>query len=142
MPVLLTNQADIEDMDWAGHLSLKYPMLTGTLEEERRLDRHHVFPRKVLTGIKKELINHGLNTVLIEKPTNIILGGKEPALYLDDLKKKNDRLTDEQLKKCIESHFVPYDELVEDNGTVKDRYEEYLRARANVIWKEIKARTE
>ena len=46
------------------------------------------------------------------------------------------------MKKCIESHFVPYDELVEDNGTVKDRYEEYLRARANVIWKEIKARTE
>jgi len=42
----------------------------------------------------------------------------------------------------IASHFVPYDELVEDNGTVKDRYEEYLTARATVIWKEIKSRTE
>ena len=112
------------------------------LEEERRLDRHHVFPRKVLTGIKKELINHGLNTVLIRKPANIILGGKEPRLYLEDLKKNNDQLTDEQLKNRIESHFVPYDELVEDNGTVKDRYEQYLKARAKVIWKEIKARTE
>ena len=130
-----------QSQDWVTEEPLTVSQVRQ-LEEERRLDRHHVFPRKVLTGIKKELINHGLNTVLIEKPTNIILGGKEPALYLDDLKKKNARLTDEQLKKCIESHFVPYDELVEDNGTVKDRYEEYLRARANVIWKEIKARTE
>lgn len=91
--------------------------------------------------VGSDLINHGLNTVLIGKSTNIILGGKEPALYLDDIK-KNDQLTDEQLKNRIESHFVPYDELIEDNGTVKDRYEEYLKARANVIWKEIKARTE
>ena len=61
---------------------------------------------------------------------------------MEDLKKNNDQLTDEQLKNRIESHFVPYDELVEDNGTVKDRYEQYLKARAKVIWKEIKARTE
>lgn len=63
-------------------------------------------------------------------------------MYLEDLKKKNAQLTDEQLKNRIESHFVPYDELVEDTGTVKNRYMEYLKARAKVIWKEIKARTE
>ena len=128
-------------LDWVAEEQLTINRVR-ILEQEKQLDKHHVFPRKVLTGIKKELINHGLNTVLIRKPANIILGGKEPRLYLEDLKKNNDQLTDEQLKNRIESHFVPYDELVEDNGTVKDRYEQYLKARAKVIWKEIKARTE
>ncbi len=128
-------------LDWITEVRLTLGQIRD-LEQEKQLDKHHVFPRKVLVDggiVGSDLINHGLNTVLIGKSTNIILGGKEPALYLDDIK-KNDQLTDEQLKNRIESHFVPYDELIEDNGTVKDRYEEYLKARANVIWKEIKAR--
>ena len=89
-----------------------------------------------------DLINHGLNTVLIRERANIILGGKEPTLYLDNLKKKDDQLTVKQLKNRIKSHFVPYDELAEGTGAAKDQYKEYLMARAKVIWKEIKVRTE
>ena len=34
------------------------------------------------------------------------------------------------------------DELAEGTGAAKDQYKEYLMARAKVIWKEIKVRTE
>lgn len=113
------------------------------LEQEKGLDRHHVFPRKALVsgGLdgKDTRINHALNIVLIGKLANIALGKREPASYLDLLKQNDNQLTDEKLKKRIESHFIPYDKLVEDTGKVTDRYEEYRKARASVLWQKIKA---
>ena len=111
------------------------------LEQEKGLDRHHVFPRKALVsgGLdgKDPRINHALNIVLIGKLANITLGKREPASYLGLLKQNDNRLTDEKLKERIESHFIPYDKLVEDTGTVTDQYEEYFKARASVLWQKI-----
>ena len=111
-------------------------------ERENKLDRHHVFPRKALTDGKNGLdkkdpyINHGLNLVLLRKSANITLGSKDPVLYLNDLKNKAN-LTDTVLKNRIESHFVPYDSLMGDTGTVTDLYKEYRKARARKLWKKV-----
>ena len=134
-----------DSVDWVAGESLTVGAVRR-LEQEGELHRHHVFPRQVLIdgGLDKKdpVINHGLNIVLIRKRANLTLSNKKPASYLIYLKKEDNRLTDIKLKNRIESHFVTYDRLSENTGTVTDRYEEYLMTRAKVIWKEIKARTE
>ena len=123
------------------------PLTAGQLrrlEDGQTLDRHHVFPRKALTnknngGLDKKAatINHGLNIVLINKEGNINLGGREPAEYLLQLKERDPQLTDEMLRNRIQSHLVPFDELICTEGTVKARYSTYLKARANMLHNKI-----
>ena len=123
------------------------------LEKERQLDRHHVFPRKALIdgddgegkgGLdnKDPFIHHGLNIVLIRKPANIKVGGKKPASYLKEIRKKSGHLTDVEFKKRIESHRgIPYATLTCLDGEIVARYKNYLKKRAGILWEAIKQMT-
>ena len=123
------------------------------LDKRRRLDRHHVFPRAALingddgkgTGgldRKDPYINHGLNIVLMRKPANIRIGGKEPAAYMKQIRKKNGHLTEKQFKNRIESHIgIHIDELTREDGKIVKRYVNFLKLRAETLWREIDEKT-
>ena len=124
------------------------PSTVRQLEVGKHLDRHHVFPRKALTqgggalNRNDPLINHGMNIVLLRKRANITLGGKEPAVYLDRLLRTIPGLTDAELGNRIDSHISPYDLLKRQDGSIRDRYYEYLKSRADVLRQLISERTE
>ena len=108
-------------------------------ESPSQLDRHHVFPRQALTrgegsmDPKDPLINHGLNIVPLRKRANITLGGREPAVYLKRLLEVTPGLTNEELERRISSHIIPYDLLLTQEGSIRDRYHQFLTRRAEMI---------
>ena len=108
-------------------------------ESPSQLDRHHVFPRQALTrgegslDPKDPLINHGLNIVPLRKRANITLSGKEPAVYLKRLLETIPNLTNEELGRRITSHIIPYDLLLTQEGSIKDRYNQFLTRRAEML---------
>ena len=124
-------------------------LTSGTLrqlENDGQLDRHHVFPRRALTrgqgSLKPNdpLINHGLNIVLLRKKANITLRGEEPAVYLTNLLETNTDLTSEELGSRINSHIVPYDLLLTQDGSIRDRYNQFLTRRAEMLMQLISER--
>ena len=129
---------DSRAKDWVTGEELT-PGTVRQLESENQLDRHHVFPRKALTqgehslDRSNPLINHGLNIVLLRKKANITLGGKEPAVYLNRLLDTNADLTGEELGSRINSHMSPYDLLLNQDGSLPDRYNQFLTRRAEML---------
>ena len=112
------------------------------LEEARKLDRHHVFPQEVLGAhFKPEEINHGLNGVLLTKGSNLALSKMDPVLYLQRIRKESPSVSDKELRDRVESHLVPYDAL-KSEGTLKKRYNNFIRQRAELVAAEIAKRVE
>ena len=113
------------------------------LDGKGTLDRHHVYTRNSLIrgGFARSdvRINHPLNIVAIQKLSNISLGSKEPAEYLEGLKRDDRDLTDRALRERVESHLLPYDVVIRRVGPIKDRYAEFLKARAALMWSRIGA---
>ena len=124
------------------------PNVVRELEIEEELDRHHVFPRRALThgdgSLRRghPMINNCLNIVLLRKKANITLRGKEPSAYLAKLQEDDSQLTDEELENRIRSQATPYDELWTAEGSVSNRYREFLERRADLLWGLISARTQ
>ena len=107
------------------------------LEDRRKLDRHHVFPKGYLGGhVTRDEINHGLNGVLLSKEGNISLGNKAPDVYLKRILDQSQGLSEEELKGRVESHLVPYDVLF-SQGTPKSRYTNFIKQRAKIVANEI-----
>ena len=129
---------DSRARDWVTGEELT-PGTVRELESANQLDRHHVFPRMALTRGEDSLdrgnplINHGLNIVLLRKKANITLGGKEPAVYLTKLLETNADLTEEELGSRINSHMSPYDLLLSQDGSLPDRYNQFLTRRAEML---------
>ena len=109
------------------------------LQGVRKLDRHHVFPKAALAegSVDEDLIQHGLNGVVLDQRTNLRLWKVQPSEYVDQM------LNDEMLKKLgvgvdrlkerIESHLVPFEELKSRRGGMRQRYMRYLRKRADLM---------
>ena len=110
------------------------------LDLDRKLDRHHVFTRASLVrgGLDDTRINHALNIVLLQKHSNLTLGSKESAEYLKKIKEDDSQLTEQELKRRVESHLLSYDSVTRSGKSIKIRYEEYLRSRADLLWEEIR----
>ncbi len=107
------------------------------LEDRRRLDRHHVFPKGFLNNhATPEEINHGMNGVLLSKEGNLALGSKAPDVYLKKILEQSEGLTEEELRRRVESHLVPYDALM-SRGTPKYRYRNFIKRRAKLVADEI-----
>ncbi len=107
------------------------------LEGERRLDRHHVFPREFLKAhFESAEINHGLNGVLLNKSSNLALWKMDPALYLKKILKDTQGLKEAELRARVESHLVPYDAL-KSKGSPKSRYKNFIKQRARLVVAEI-----
>ena len=97
------------------------------LDEENNLDRHHVFPKKILRSLESNRVNHGLNIVLIRKRANVTLGSKAPPEYLEKIKVSDNAMTDSELRSRIESHYVPFDKLESIGNSVVSSYSSYLK---------------
>lgn len=107
------------------------------LDTTGRLDRHHVFPKSTLEHLPKEFleaypVNHGLNGVWLPKDENQSLGKKDPRVYVQEMVKRTDGLSESKARRNIESHFVPYDIMMADEP-VEVRYPRFLEARAGMI---------
>ncbi len=104
------------------------------LEQNRNLDRHHVFPKKVLevAGVPVPEMNNGLNGVVLDKRTNRRFWRYSPDEYVANVTKKKG-ITKAELRKRIEGHRVPYGEMVNVNDEMDVRYSKFRAQRAELL---------
>lgn len=101
------------------------------LEDDRRLDRHHVFPKGLLRNstISSVLVSHGLNGVWLSKGSNQRLYRRDPVEYLEYLQQE---VGEDEVRRRVEAHLVPYDSMW-TGGSLEDRYERFLAQRAKLV---------
>lgn len=94
----------------------------------RQREYHHLFPAAHLTrnGILDDQIYRSLNCALVTWRTNRTISDKEPERYLGE-RRDGTALGEAEVKARLATHFIPYDEMVEDD------YPAFLTARAALI---------
>ena len=125
--------ADPKPREWMTGVSLSASEIRE-LQGSRKLDRHHVFPKAALTEghVDERLIQNGLNGVVLDQRTNLRLWKVPPSDYVADMLTELG-MADEDLRKRIEGHVVPYIELKNERGTIRQRYKRYLHKRAELM---------
>ena len=133
--------SDPTPREWMTGASLT-PIVIRELQSLRKLDRHHVFPRAALAEgrVKDELIQHGLNGVVLDRRTNLRLWKIQPSKYLRRILDEVS-ISDSKLKERVESHLVPYEELKREQGTIGQRYSRFRERRAELLAARIKELT-
>ena len=117
---------------------------TITSKEHPR-EYHHLFPAATLedAGIPDEQIFRALNCALVTWRTNRTISDKDPITYLKE-RADNCALGEEEMKRRLRTHLIPYARLAvgydgipddERRGRVKNDYEAFLSARAEVLAK-------
>jgi hypothetical protein len=114
---------------------------TISAENVTRREYHHVFPNQLLTeaGIDSML---ALNCVLITWKTNRSIGRLDPITYLE--KRAEFAPEPRDIEDRLESHLVPYDDLVEAGpydqpageelrAAVAPDFEAFLHQRAEIV---------
>ncbi len=109
------------------------------LEQSRNLDRHHVFPRKVLltAGVPEGEIDNGLNGVVLDKRTNRRFWKYPPDEYVVNVTKKKG-ITEEEFLARITGHLVPSEYMISSKGEVTARYRRFLDHRARLLAQRIR----
>jgi hypothetical protein len=105
--------------------------LNKAIIDGQAVDDHHIFPQKFLadTGQAGEL-DCVLNHTLIDKITNIRIGGNAPAVYLANMKKE----LGGALEGILRSHFLPYEE---EGPLWQGRFDEFLKWRQSQLAEEL-----
>ena len=116
--------------DWITGLDLNAGHIRE-LEDSRKLDRHHIFPKGLLkdTGLSDGLITHGLNGVLLSKVSNQRLYKRDPMDYLDRLQEE---IGEDEVRHRVTAHLVPYD-CMWTRGSLAKRYERFIARRAELV---------
>ncbi len=97
--------------------------LNKAIIDGQAVDDHHIFPQKYLSESGRVgVIDSVLNHTLIDKVTNIRIGGNAPSVYLADMKRE----LHGALAEILDSHNLP---PAEDGPLWKDRFEDFLRRR-------------
>lgn len=101
------------------------------LEDSRKLDRHHIFPRALLRDctLSDDLIKHGLNGVLLSKASNQRLYKNDPVRYLEYLQSQ---FGEDEVRQRVMAHLVPYD-CMWTSESLEDRYGRFLAQRAELV---------
>ena len=109
------------------------------LEQAKHLDRHHVFPKKVLlaAGVPEGEIDNGLNGVVLDKRTNRRFWKYPPHEYVAKVTRRK-RITEEELLERIKGHLVPYENMVNTKDEMAARYREFLDRRAELLVQRIR----
>ena len=104
------------------------------LEQAKNLDRHHVFPKDVLLAAKvpQGEIHNGLNGVVLEKRTNRRFWKYPPDEYVKNVTEKKG-IAEAEFRGRIGGHFVPFEEMVNTKGAMRDRYRRFLAERAKLL---------
>jgi hypothetical protein len=111
--------------------------------KEQPREYHHLFPAATLedAGIPDEQIFRELNCALITWRTNRTISDKDPITYLKE-RADNCALGEEELKRRLRTHLIPYAQLAvgygsmsddERRGHVRKDYDDFLSARADVL---------
>lgn len=92
-------------------------------------DIHHIFPEAYCEkqGIVRQKYNSIINKTPILLETNRAIGGNAPSIYTKAILKKVSGMTEEDLKKRIESHYINYEMLITDN------FDDYFIERAKAL---------
>ena len=99
----------------------------ATADNVRFREYHHVYPRSLVQDqFPDHEVNSALNCALISWKTNRKIAAKNPKQYLEE-RGQDANATEEQVRHRLESHRVPYDDLV--NGD----FREFIETRANLI---------
>ena len=99
----------------------------ATAENVRSREYHHVYPRSLLEGVAPDHeINSALNSALISWKTNRRIGAKTPMDYLAE-RAKDANATEVQVRHRLESHLVPYDDLIGGD------FAKFLKERAKLV---------
>lgn len=117
---------------------------TITSREHPR-EYHHLFPVATLedAGIPDDQISRVLNCALVTWRTNRTISDKDPITYLKE-RSDNCNLGEDELKRRLKTHLIPYSKLAvgyggmsddERRGRVKNDYEVFLSARAEILAK-------
>lgn len=113
-------------LDFHEFKPLNKPIIDG-----QAVDDHHIFPRKFLSdsgqgGPVDSVINH----TLIDKITNIRIGGNAPSLYLAEMREE----LHGALPEILSSHNLP---AAEDGPLWQDRFEDFLQWRQDRLAEEL-----
>jgi hypothetical protein len=105
--------------------------LNKAIIDGQAVDDHHIFPRKFLSDSGQGgAVDSVLNHTLIDKITNIRIGGNAPSIYLGDMKAE----LNGALAGILSSHNLPADE----SGPLwQDRFDEFLQWRQDRLAKEL-----
>lgn len=104
--------------DFHNAIPLSKPIIDG-----QAVDDHHVFPRKYLKTVGKgKAVDSVLNHTLIDRLTNIRIGGRAPSEYLTEM----ERELGGDLTKILSSHGLPSGK---NDPLYGDRFEEFLEWR-------------
>jgi hypothetical protein len=97
----------------------------ATREHLKEREYHHLFPvaRLKEQGKSESEIYRALNCALVTWKTNRNISAKTPEKYLAE-RREGTSLGEDEVRRRLESHLVPYDELVTST------YEEFLMERA------------
>ncbi|ATG35887.1 hypothetical protein PhaeoP23_01745 [Phaeobacter piscinae] len=99
----------------------------ATADNVRFREYHHVYPRSLLQDQSPDHeVNSALNCALISWKTNRKIAAKNPKQYLEE-RGQDANATEGQVRQRLESHRVPYDDLV--NGD----FQKFIETRANLI---------
>ena len=98
---------------------------------------HHLFPVAYLNEYLPEdefdQVHRALNCVLISGYTNQQIGAKPPLVYLRERIGGGPDLEEEDIKKRLESHLIPWREFVDDSLDIPGVYQRFLEARAELM---------
>ena len=76
---------------------------------------HHLYPRTLIEGkFSDQEVNSALNYALISWRTNRKIQAKWPGQYIKE-RSRAENISEEQVRQRIESHLIPYEELIADD---------------------------
>lgn len=113
-------------MDFHNAVPLSKPIIDG-----QAVDDHHVFPRSYLKTIGKgKVVDSVLNHTLIDRITNIRIGGRAPSVYLAEMEAE----LGSELSAILASHRLPPEK---DGPLWGDRFEDFLEWRLHQLEAEL-----
>lgn len=113
--------------DFHNAIPLSKPIIDG-----QAVDDHHVFPRNHLkTSGKDKAVDSVLNHTLIDRITNIRIGGRAPSAYLAEMEAE----LGSDLTAILASHRLPPEK---DGPLWQDRFEDFLEWRLRELEVELR----
>lgn len=99
----------------------------ATAKSVTNREYHHVYPKSLLVESYPDYqVNSALNCALISWATNRKIGAKTPSEYIT-ARAEDAKATEKQVRYRLESHLIPYDELISGD------FKAFLDAKAELV---------